>query len=285
LLEGWRPFAILRKPIYHAKRLINHTINLIQRRIQIASAGKVFYWKPNNRWIEIEITTRCPLACFNCDRSVRQAPTNYDMSLEQIRRFVDESKKLNWKWSHIRLMGGEAVLHPNFFEIHRIIDNYRDFNPRCIIEVLSSGYGDEVKNILSELPKSIYVMNSNKNSNINKFSSYNIAPIDLQNYQYSDFSRGCWITHKAGLGLSRYGYYPCGAGASVDRVFGFDIGLKNLSSVNYKTLRNQLRILCSYCGHYKENFSMDVISEEKMSDRWKKAYEEYKIAEPQLSVY
>ena len=77
----------------------------------------------------------------------------------------------------------------------------------------------------------------------------------------------------------------CGAGASVDRVFGFDIGQKGLSSVNDTILKNQLKLLCRYCGHYKENFGTDIISKEKMSASWKKAYEEYTIAEPKLSLY
>ena len=246
--------TILEKPIDYAKMAFNHTNFLIHQRAQIAFSGKLFCWKPNKRWIEIEITPKCSLACFNCDRSVRQAPSNKEMSLEQIRNFVNESIKLNWRWKNIRLMGGESLLHPQFFEILKIVEQLRKIDPNCRIEVSTNGYGREVKKALSKLPDWVKVVNSNKNSNINRFSSYNIAPIDLRNYQNEDFSRGCWITNEAGLGLSRYGYYPCGAGASVDRVFGFDVGQKGLSLVTDSTLKNQLRILCRYCGHYKENF-------------------------------
>ena len=182
-------------------------------------------------------------------------------------------------------MGGEALLHPQFFEILEIVKHLQKIDPNCKIEVLTNGYGSEVKKVLPNVHDWVKVVNSNKNSNNNRFSSYNIAPIDRNNYQNADFSRGCWITNEAGLGLSRYGYYPCGAGASVDRVFGFDVGQKGLSSVNDLILKKQLRILCGYCGHYKENFGIDILSKEKMSASWKKAYEEYTIAEPKLSLY
>jgi molybdenum cofactor biosynthesis enzyme MoaA len=48
-------------------------------------------WITNMAEIEIEITSFCNLACYNCNRSVRQAPTNECMSLSQVERFVSES--------------------------------------------------------------------------------------------------------------------------------------------------------------------------------------------------
>jgi hypothetical protein len=242
-------------------------------------------WGFNKKSIEIELTTRCPLSCFNCDRSVRQAPSDECISVEQITRFVEESIEVNWQWDYIKLFGGEPTLHPQFFEIVDIVKRYKDFNPRCVIEVGSSGYGPSVNQALSRLPDWVRLVNSRKESNINNFISYNIAPIDLEEYKDADFAKGCWVTEFCGMGLTRYGYYPCGAGASVDRVFGFDIGHKKLSSFSDVTLRDQLKTLCRFCGRYKGSYGGKMITEEIITESWRKAYERYMEKKPELSLY
>ena len=206
-----------------------------------------------------------------------------EISVDQIEKFVNDSKKLEWKWKRIRLMGGEALLHSRFFEILEVIKELKVEN-QCQVEIFTNGFGPQVKKLISELPRWIDVVNSNKNSNFNYFSSYNVAPIDSEKYRDANFSRGCLITSRDGLGLSRYGFYPCGPGASVDRVFGFNIGIKKLSNTTDLGLKNQLEQLCKYCGHYKENFSTNLISDEQISESWKKAYQKYKNSKPELSL-
>jgi len=246
---------------------------------------------PNLYKIEIEITTACNLYCLNCDRSSRQAPSNEHMSLEQIEKFVNESIELNWSWKEIRLIGGEPTLHPKIFDLVKTIKKYKNFNPNCKISIHTNGFGDKVKNILSKLPYWITRVNSAKTSQVNLFSSYNIAPIDLEEYKNADFTTACWIPENCGIGLTRYGYYPCGAGASVDRIFGFDSGIKNLSEVNISKFKAKLKFLCSYCGHFKDtdyddpNYKEKWTTEEKMSISWQKAYKSYKKKKPSLSLY
>jgi len=243
-------------------------------------------WIPNMKKIEIEITTFCNLCCFNCNRSVRQAASNEQMTLNQIIKFVNESIELNWNWKYIGLLGGEPTLHPHIFDILRILKRYRDIKQNCIIELVTNGYGRKVNKILSKLPSWVNIRNSYKTSIKNKFFSYNISPIDIKEYKNADFTRGCKTTQECGLGLTRYGYYPCGAGASLDRVFGFDIAIKRLSLVNQQTLKSQLRLLCRFCGHFKRNFNNDKrITKEMMSKTWIKAYKEYQKAKPNLSLY
>ncbi len=71
----------------------------------------------NTRGIELEITSDCNLFCINCDRSCRQARTKEYMTLDQVEKFVHQSLELDWEWEHIRLLGGEPTLHPQFFDI------------------------------------------------------------------------------------------------------------------------------------------------------------------------
>ena len=57
--------------------------------------------------IELDITWLCNLTCPHCNRSCPQAPTTEHLSLEDIARFLDESKARNLRWEQIRVLGGE----------------------------------------------------------------------------------------------------------------------------------------------------------------------------------
>jgi len=243
------------------------------------------YYSNNN--ICIDITTLCNLRCFNCQSSVRQAPANDNMSVEQIEKFIKEAIDLKYYWNRISLFGGEPTLHPRFFEIVGALKRYKDFNPDCIIDVVTNGAGERVKSVLSKLPAWLSVENTMKKEGqeSHPFGSYNIAPIDCPQYRFfTDFSKGCWrLSFCYGLELSMYGYYPCSPCMGVDRVFGFDIGIKKLSLVTEKALREQMKILCRYCGWFRE--PTEIIWTEKMSLVWKRAYLEYKRQKPKLSLY
>ena len=245
---------------------------------------------PNLCSIEIEIITGCNLACFNCDRSARQAKSGEMMSVDQIQAFVDESIGLEWKWGAIRLLGGEPTLHPRLFEILQVLGPYRAHNPQCGISIHTNGHGAKVHSVLRKLPSWVKIVNSDKTGNRHRFSSYNVAPRDLPEFDGADYATACWIPESCGIGLTRYGYYSCGAGGSIDRVFGFDIGLKHLAEVTHEKLRDQLRLLCSYCGHFKHNdyarpeLREQWVTSEEVSESWKRAYARYHEEKPRLTL-
>jgi hypothetical protein len=210
------------------------------------------------------------------------------MSLQQIKKFVDESLALNWKWRKIRLLGGEPTLHPQFFEALSIIKIYKDRFPDTIIEIVTNGFGEKVKNTLSKVPPWVSIVDTSKKSPIQDFFTYNIASVDLPKYKSSDFNKACSITECCGLGLTNYGYYLCGAGGAVDRVFGFDIGIKNLAQVNQESLWKQRGVLCRYCGHFKYNGIVGktpTARTQQTSISWQRAYDKYKTKKPQLTPY
>lgn len=238
--------------------------------------------------VEIEITNLCNLNCFNCDRSIGQAPSKNFMNLQQITKFVDESLALNWKWHKIRLLGGEPTLHPHFFEVLSIIKIYKDIFPSTIVEIVTNGFGKKVNNVLSKVPSWVSVINTSKKSPIQDFFTHNIAPVDLPQYKSKDFSKACFITEFCGIGLTRYGYYLCGAGGAMDRVFGFNIGIKNLAQVNRESLWKQRALLCGYCGHFKYTRNVGDppnARTQQTSVSWQRAYDKYKTKKPQLTTY
>lgn len=238
--------------------------------------------------IEIDITYRCNLRCYNCDRSCTQAPENLDMTLVQLGRFIEESKRKRWR--RVRIVGGEPLLHPDIEEIFLILIEFKKENKNTLIEIVTNGYGDRVRNVMNKIPNAIFLKNTNKIGRFQrKFEAFNCAPKDYFASFFIDYSNACWITEECGLGLNPYGYYQCGVASSIDRVIGLDIGLKELPT-NQLQLISLKKQLCPYCGHF---FSRKFIPPEQRkpvngepkTKSWKTAYSQYERQKPQMTKY
>ncbi len=242
-------------------------------------------WRIDEAKIELDLTTRCSLACYNCCRNIRQAPSSEFMTTDQIQRFVNESIESGWRWRDIKLMGGEPTLHPHFNDVLDVLYSYKQANPECKFRLITNGHGERVRRVLSSLPEWVTVVDSNKSSEEHRFRSGNVAPIDLAKFKGSDYSRGCFLVEYCGMALTRYGYYSCGSGGAVDRVFGLDIGIKSISSLTPAALKDQMRQLCKYCGFYKYNYKMEMVTTEEISPTWRDAFERYRNQRPELTLY
>lgn len=203
--------------------------------------------------IELIITYKCNRRCYNCEASVRQAPSNDYMTVEQIQKFVDESIEKQIKWKNIRVLGGEPTLHKDIQAIISVLFKYKQkFNTKTQITIVTNGTGKLVNTVIDELVDEFHinVQNSNKKSDIQpQFSPVNQAPIDVEEYKNMDFTKGCWITTACGIALDMYGYYPCSAAAATARVFGYDIGRKYLPEKSDR-MDDLYPRFCSICGHY-----------------------------------
>lgn len=234
--------------------------------------------------IELEITSLCNLGCDNCDRSCgkAQAPTNERMTVEQIRKFIDQCIQARKRWYKIKVLGGEPTTHPDWLAILGLLKNYRDeHNPHARLELITNGYGAAVATRLALVPAGIHINNTSKTSSAQPtFSTYNVAACDVPEYAGADYLKGCGIPQLCGMALTRYGYYLCGAGASVDRVFGLGLGLRELSEVTAKNLGRARNVLCRYCGHFKSS-NTDLA----ISPSWQKAYAAYAKQRPVLPLF
>ncbi len=255
---------------------------------------------PNLNKIEIDITYDCNLKCKSCNRSCSQAPSKEDyMSLGQIKKFISESIELNKKWELINILGGEPTLHPNFVEIVQLIyDEYiLKHSTNTVLQITSNGYSEKTREILEKLPKSKNIVidrDSFKQSpKVEYFTQFNVAPVDLQEYRTSDFSKACWVTSYCGIGLNKYGYYPCGVAGAMDRVMGYDIGIKSLKEVTVDKLKELLDVFCRYCGNfvdYSDNFGDFIPRCEKrpfkkpiITKTWVEIYLNYHRKRPKLT--
>ncbi len=237
--------------------------------------------------IEIDITYACSLACYNCNRSVRQAPSSEGLNTDQIRKFVSESISGNKKWRRIRLLGGEPMIHPKIFEVLDILLEYkREFSADTEIAVHTNGYGKAVEKRLPLVPDDVVIVNTSKESDVNWFYPFNMAPRDSAFYKFADYSVGCRVPLECGIGLTPYGYYPCAAAGSIDRVLGLNIARDKLPDDD-DDMRDQMKKLCEYCGSFKMGgiTMFGQVDYEVASPSWDVAYEKWRKEKPKMSVY
>lgn len=234
------------------------------------------YYKTKYDFLEIDITYKCNLKCVDCNRSCGNAPSEESMLVEQIRRFVKESIEKRKKWKGIRLLGGEPTMHDDLFNIIDLILKYKAFYPEVSLRFATNGLSEKTKEVLNRIPKDFVIENTDKGNKKNSFVCFNNAPIDSSLYQAMDFSNACYITQVCGLGLTKYGYYHCAIAGSIDRVFGFNLGRKEIPAIGDKMIKEK-RILCKYCGHFRELFEGEKSRKVGIiSCSWVKAYEEYR---------
>lgn len=244
--------------------------------------GYAFSVNPNS--VDIITTTKCNSMCYDCSQNCRQAPAQESISLQQVDKFIEESIKLKKKWKKIVVSGGESILDANCLDILDKLRDYRDKeNPKTKIVLLTNGRGEQVLNALKKVPKDIEIFSSNKTSSyIPQFISINAAPIDFPEYRNANFANGCRLMKQCGGALNRNGFYCCSTAGAIDRVMGFDLGLKTINASD-QDFRKQANALCRYCG----NFLYSGYKNERgfQTKSWKKALAKYKREKPRLKQY
>lgn len=251
--------------------------------------------------IIIDLTHECDLACLDCNRScgAGQAPAAESIGLEQVRRFVSESLDSGKRWRRIMLEGGEPTLHPQLDEIIAELQRYRrSGHADCEIELCSNGHGPRAAQMLQRHSGGVLTKNSAKFPRpAQGHFAFNVAPRDLPGFAGADYSQGCYIHRIFGLGLTRSGYYPHPVCAGIDRVFGFDIGLKSLPATAGDLVAQMLR-LCPLCGHFRE-YRLDggrrprfrhrggspIYPPGSRSTSWDRAYRAFREKPPVLTLY
>jgi len=114
-------------------------------------------------FINITINNYCNLNCYSCDQFVDSAPAkrSEQMTLQQIKDFVEESQNLQWRWDEIRVTGGEPSLHSDFFEILTILNQglKQKYLPNMTLKIISNGTGKRVRKVLDIVNADIFKVN------------------------------------------------------------------------------------------------------------------------------
>ena len=236
--------------------------------------------------IQLELTSYCNLKCVNCDRACGQAPTKEQMSFDQVKKFVDEALEFRTQrgidLSRIDLIGGEPTLHPDIVRICEEVKRYKDVVPSCKVRFSTNGSGKKVRGVLEKLKQFKWMKIRDSSKEVKgqpKFELVNLAPIDAGR---SD-PVACSIPWRCGLGLNSHGFYLCGAGAAVARVFGIDCAIKSMSDLVPQLLYAQRQMLCVLCGHSRA--TVKTGDKQETSKSWAEALAAYKETPPTLEVY
>lgn len=234
--------------------------------------------------IEIDLLNTCNLNCYNCSRGCSKglAPSTEEMSIEQVDKFIWESKSLGVKWNELGILGGEPLLHKDIFNI---ILKLKEIT--YSMELSTNGIIKDNRLNFLEKRNIITIRNSNKTGNVNVFRKIFIAPID---YNFDlikhKVKEPCYLTHHCGININRYGYYVCAIAYTIDRIFGFNIGIKQLKDVNNKTLQSQKEIVCKYCGFLDNVFAeTELTYYHSKSKTWEEAFKKFQINKPVLTLY
>lgn len=244
--------------------------------------GYAYRSDPNK--VDLITTYHCNLKCYDCSQMCRQAPSREKMTIEQVKRFISESKKAGKKWGRITVYGGESTLEPETMGMFRLLLKYkRDFSPKSEIKIITNGVGKKVQDEIKKLPEGIIIQNNKKTSQIHGyFISINAAPRDRKRYKDADFRNGCLVLNQCGKSLTKHGYYACPNAGSIDRIMGFNLGRKTLPE-DKDSMREQLEKLCPYCGLFL--FEDYRKKPGYWSKSWKKAFANYQKKKPKLDLY
>jgi len=232
---------------------------------------------PSHQYAEIDITYKCNLKCINCNRSCTQAPSDLEMPVADIEKFIKQSIEKQFKWERIRILGGEPTLHSRIFDIIDLLTAYRREHNSSLRLVLGTNfYGNRVHRILEQLPDTIVIKSTLKSSRVNLFKPFNVAPVDTNYNRFSDYTCGCRIIEACGMGLTPSGYYMCAVAGGIDRVFHYNLGRKEIPGES-DSLSDQMSAFCRLCGHFGVQWPT---RKPKISKTWRLAYERLKSRYP-----
>ena len=232
---------------------------------------------PSEKIINLHLTSNCKRKCPNCHSCSHQLPSDDYLSLEDIQRFMELSRKFGNEWKIIALMGGEPVLHPQFSSVLEIVK--RGVYGRTQVVLYSGGHTEALKAIREVKPDWVHLRNTKNRGDEIKHSThrlFTVAPIDTEQYKDADFEKGCWVPPMCGTSYWDGQIFPCNQSIAINRVFGLCGGVKTFEEIfDMKIFKSLLREYCKYCGMFMVN-PIEFTKEERISPTWQKALEKRK---------
>jgi hypothetical protein len=236
------------------------------------------------------ITYKCNQKCPHCYAFCHlDIPDKDDMSLEQVGKVVSMLKAefggSFTRRSFIDVLGGEPLVHPDVFEIVELLvslkKEYGLFQP---VYISTNGSGSLVKNNLKRVVDAFgRFLKVGIKGDESRREHYNVmvAPVDTPASCFAkckvdpdhNYGKFCETPTRCGVAIDAHGFYPCSYAASIDRMFGFNVGIKHHPT--QEELDEVKRILCKFChrpiftayGTYNLKTKISV-SWQKAIDNW-----------------
>jgi len=165
--------------------------------------------------VELEITLRCNRKCPECNRYCERWPwmlmEDSVMSLEQIDKFCSQVEANGKRLTQVSLIGGEPLLHPQYAEIAKMLHERLRLK-RLVREIRLCTNGDALS---TTHPRDLENVRIKVDWSKPHHRSSVTAPIDT-----GQALRACHVPSHCGICLNVWGYWPCGAGGAIARLFG-----------------------------------------------------------------
>ena len=165
--------------------------------------------------IQIEITNACFLECPNCTRFVGHNRKPYFMKLQMIEKAIDSLEGFP---GGIGIMGGEPVLHPEFFEVCKLVQKKIPKQKRYI---WTSGYNwEKYRSIIRKTFAENVYYNEHKGIE-QKHQPVLMAIEDMidDKKKMKDLIDRCWIQEKWSASINPKGGFFCEVAAAMDILF------------------------------------------------------------------
>lgn len=205
--------------------------------------------------VELEITHRCNLSCINCNRHCNIFPGEPDMTVEQVEQAVSEMPA---SVEHVRIIGGEPFLHPDLKQIAPIVSKAFD------TEIISNGTY-HVSDFCGVPVRTPVPVNRKMQTHICMF----VAAKDTG----QPWKPLCRVPQECGIARTARGWYPCGTGAAIDRLFCLGL-VRSTPPLEYDGLVGhfpEIYEVCSLCA----NAMMVPLFEWGMGRPVSKSYERF----------
>lgn len=166
--------------------------------------------------LEMEITLRCNAKCPACSRHCHYGlyGEESDVTMEQVDRFCEEVKG-HGDIDLVSIMGGEPTLHPQLAAIIFRVQQLKDEGSIKRCQVVSNG----------KLP--IPIVFEHRQLDIAHLVIPEEAEIRIQNHRCQFVApcdtgqelKHCPVPEDCGPSWGAFGWYPCGAGGAIARLF------------------------------------------------------------------
>ncbi len=220
--------------------------------------------------IEMEITLRCNASCPACSRHCPYGlyDKSSDVTMEQVERFCEEVKG-HGDVDMVHIMGGEPTLHRQFYKIvqqvkvnlllkGRIRRMQVVTNGIIPIDTDSGGFAD------------VGICTSRPQDKAHLHRCQLVAPFDT-----GQKLKECRVPYECGVSFGAYGWWPCGAGGAICRLF-------NLRQYHRDTIPRSPKdfpdrnIMCNLCQAKAEKYMMVADYGDIKSRSFRKAFREFK---------
>jgi hypothetical protein len=197
--------------------------------------------------IQIEITNACFLQCPNCTRFIGHYNRPYFMDLEMIERAIGSLEGFP---GGIGIMGGEPLLHPEFFKICKLIQKKIPKERRYL---WTSGYKwKEYRSIIRKTFAANVCYNDHKGME-QRHQPVLIAIEDvLEDKKFmKELIDKCWIQERWSASINPKGGFFCEVAAAMDLLFNGPGGYpleKGWWDKGAEQFQDQVQRYCYRCG-------------------------------------